>query len=37
MATESDPAQRWANYLKLLDESAHEKLAVEETLFVKKS
>ena len=37
MAYESNPAQRWENYLKLLDESAHEKLAVERTLFVKKS
>lgn len=37
VATESNPAQRWGNYLKLLDESAHEKLAVEKTLFVKKS
>ena len=37
VAYESNPAQRWENYLKLLDESAHEKLAVERTLFVKKS
>lgn len=37
VATESNPAQQWGNYLKLLDESAHEKLAVEKTLFVKKS
>ena len=31
------PAQRWGNCLKLLDESAHEKLVLETTLFVKKS
>ena len=37
VAYESNPAQRWENYLKLLDESAHEKLAGERTLFVKKS
>lgn len=37
VAYESNPAQRWENYLKLLDESAHEKLAVERTVFVKKS
>ena len=37
VAYESNPTQRWENYLKLLDESAHEKLAVERTLFVKKS
>ena len=35
MAYESNLAQRWKNYLKLLDESAHKKLAVERTLFVK--
>ena len=37
VAYESNPTQRWENYLKLLNESAHEKLAVERTLFVKKS
>lgn len=37
MAFESNPAQRWENHLKLLNELAHEKLAVERTLFVKKS
>ena len=37
VAYESNPAQRWENYLKLLDKSAHEKLAGERTLFVKKS
>ena len=31
----ANPAQRWGNYLKLLDESAHEKLVLETTLFVK--
>ena len=37
VAYESNPAQRWENYHKLLDESAHEKLAVARTLFVKRS
>ena len=37
VAYESNPTQQWENYLKLLNESAHEKLAVERTLFVKKS
>ena len=37
VATDSNPAQRWENYLKKLNESAHKKLAVEKTLFVKKS
>lgn len=37
VAFESNPAQRWENHLKLLNELAHEKLAVERTLFVKKS
>ena len=37
VAYESNPVQRWENHLKLLDESAHEILAVERTLFVKKS
>lgn len=37
VAYESNPAQRWENYHKLLNESAHEKSAVARTLFVKKS
>lgn len=37
VAYESNPAYGWENYLKLLDESAHKKLAMERTLFVKKS
>ena len=37
VAKETDPVQRWKNYLELLDESARAKLAVERTLFMKKS
>ena len=37
MAKESDPVKRWDNYNDLLDESARAKLAVEKTLYMKKS
>ncbi|KAK2562466.1 hypothetical protein P5673_014127 [Acropora cervicornis] len=37
VAFDSNPTQRWENNLKLLDESAHKKLAVKSTLFIKKS
>ena len=36
VAKESDPVQRWQNYLELLDESARAQLAVDRTLYVKK-
>ena len=37
VAKENDPVQRWQNYLELLDESARAKLAVDRTLYMKKS
>ena len=37
MAKETDPDQRWKNYRGLLDESAKAKLAVDRTLYRKKS
>ena len=37
VAKETDPDQRWKNYLGLLDESAKAKLAVDRTLYMKKS
>ncbi|KAL9977591.1 hypothetical protein ACROYT_G015012 [Oculina patagonica] len=37
VAKESNPVQRWKNYFELLDESARAKLAVERTLYMKKS
>ena len=37
VAKETDPDQRWKNYRRLLDESAKAKLAVDRTLYRKKS
>ena len=37
MTKESDPVQRWKNYLDLLDETAQTTLAVEKTTYMKKS
>ena len=37
VAKESDPVQRWQNYLVLLDESPRAQLAVDRTLYMKKS
>ena len=37
VAKETDPDQRWKNYRGLLDESAKAKLAVDRTLYMKKS